>query len=732
MGIDQLENGGFESVRSWKALSGDIVLDASANSGKKSLRLGAGQLVTSAVQRKVIPNATYLLEFFYRSTKGKAVLAAGASFTGDENIFTISNFKCEPAADWKFGRVALKSMSDTKAIEVGFEATGGEILVDTVRFRPVRFPSANLIFNAELHKIPPTHPEDYRIKYNRIPGELKNRLLSESSVTSFLQTTPLGALVFLQEPGFLFNGHLDDLTPMWTFRPDPIGFAVVLKKPAYVSHLVIYLNNTAPDMVYRQISILANDMETKTPETVSLVRGNKRRFIVIHLPETIYTDNLKILPGHHRAQRDSITEVEVYGPVGGPDTLKGKKFTDDPLATPMFMGNAAHVPTTLPDDLVGKYKMAQQMHHQYAPAFQSQVTVINDTMTFARSRGTFEKVPLTKEKKGEHSKEAAARRKAGEQFPLIGWRTSTVTPLTTPARYAGRLIAGSADYKMHAVADNGAHIWAFETGGRVYSSPTPDGDEVYFGSDDGQLYKVDVDSGILIWEFKTGDRVRSSPALDRSKVYCASWDGNVYAVNKVRGTQMWKSPIAQFTRSSPALFKGRLYIGDEEGNLHCLNTANGKPFWKVNINPDRQDEHISICPVVVPEGIVISSERGTLALVDFNGRLKWKKDVFAAVRAKAEVPPMLNGQPVATKTQLVLSSNQGIHVLRRSDGNPDTRFVQPAAPGNVVSVAVYGKKLCFVRDNTQIQMDFTKPRPWTRFVVAHGAAAFVWEPEKAK
>ncbi|MDA0837829.1 MAG: PQQ-binding-like beta-propeller repeat protein [Planctomycetota bacterium] len=734
MGIDQLEDGGFESAESWKALSGEVVLDANAHSGKKSLHLATGQLVTSAVQRKVIPNATYLLEFFYRSTKGNGVLAAGASMSGEDSVYTISNFKCGsiPSTAWSFGRVAVKSMSSSRGIEVGFEASGSDILVDTVRFRPVRYPSANLVFNAELHKIQPTHPEDYRIKYNRIPGELKNRLLSESSVSNFLQAVPLGALVWTQEAGFLFNGRLDDLTPMWSFRPDPIGFAVVLKKPAYVSHLVLHLNNAMPEMVYRQISILANDMTTKIPKTLALVRGNRRRFIVVHLPETVYTDNLKILPGHYRSQRDSLTEVEVYGPVGGPETLKGKKFADDPQSTPMFMGNPAHVPVALPEDLVGKYKVSQQQNHEFAPALHSQVTVVHDVMTFARSRGTFEKMPLTKEKLDEFNQEVQQRRKDGEQDPLVGWRTSTVTPLTTPARYAGRLLAGSADYKMHAVADNGAHIWAYKTGGRVYSSPTPDSDEVYFGSDDGLLHKVDVDSGILIWEFKTGDRVRSSPALDSAQVYFASWDGNVYCVNKARGTEVWKASIAPFTRSSPAIHNGRIYIGDEEGNLHCLNATDGKPFWKVNINPDRKDDHISICPVVVPEGIVVNSERGDLALFDFNGGLKWKKDVFEAVRAGAEIPPMLNGQPIATKTQVVLSSNQGIHVIRRSDGNPDTRFIEPDAPGNVVSVAIYGNKLCIVRNNTHIQFDYSKPRPWTRFVVAHGASAFVWEPEEKK
>jgi outer membrane protein assembly factor BamB len=67
------------------------------------------------------------------------------------------------------------------------------------------------------------------------------------------------------------------------------------------------------------------------------------------------------------------------------------------------------------------------------------------------------------------------------------WQLGSVTLTTTPARYAGRLIAGTADGRIHAVADNGVYLWNFTTGGRTYSSPVADGDDVYFGSDDGKL-----------------------------------------------------------------------------------------------------------------------------------------------------------------------------------------------------------------------------------------------------
>ncbi|TFG61897.1 MAG: hypothetical protein E4H28_08290, partial [Gemmatimonadales bacterium] len=337
MGMEQLDNGDFEKDGSWTASSGELRFDSQARSGKRSLRLALGQLAVTPVERRIVPSATYLLEFYYRIESEGAKLVAGARLDGEKPVFTLSTFKGR-AGEWTFGRLAMKSMADTASIAIGFEATGGEVLVDAASLRPIRFPSANLLSNLELHRIEPTHPEDFRITYSRIPGGLKNKLLHQNNVTSFLQATPLGALIFTEEQAYLQNGRLDDVGTMWCYRPDPIGFGVVLKQPAYVSHLVIYLNNALPDTVYPFLSIQANDMTTKLPETVAVVRGNRRRFIVVHFPETLYTDNLKILPGKTRTQRDSITEIEVYGPVGGPDMLTNKRFTADPLAMPMLMG----------------------------------------------------------------------------------------------------------------------------------------------------------------------------------------------------------------------------------------------------------------------------------------------------------------------------------------------------------------------------------------------------------
>jgi outer membrane protein assembly factor BamB len=714
-GLNQVDNGDFESADGWSATTGTVERVGEAHSGAQSLLVKDGQLVTQAIRRRTVVSATYLLEFFYRVDAPTTRLTAGAQLMAPHDVFTLSTFSA-PSKKWTFARLAVKTMADTTNIVVGFEATGGRVNVDGVTFRPIRFPSANLLANAELQKIEPTHPTDFRVQYNSIPGTISQQLLNQNNVAAFLQSVPLGAMIFKQPQAYLQNGRLDDIGTMWCYRPDPMGFAVALTRPAYVSHLVIYLNNATPDLGYPFISILANDLTIKIPRTVAMVRGNRRRFIVVHFPQTLYTDSLKILPGKSRTQRDTITEVEVYGPVGGPSTMTQKTLTPDPLATAMFMGNPSHVPAALPDDFVGKYvNSGLKINKWPSPSLNAGAIVADGSMAYSQATGSFIDVPVTDEAKKVQEAAREEAQKANRPY-WAGWRTGSVTPLTTPARYGGRLIAGSADYKMHAVADNGAHIWAFETGGRVYSSPAPKKDEVYFGSDDGRLYRVDVDSGVLIWEFKTGDRIRTSPALDDKNAYFASWDGFLYAVDMEQGVQAWKAPIAPFSISSPAIQNGRVYVGDEAGALHCFEAATGKAVWQVSVG-----DRISVCPVVTPEGVFVAADNGKAALIGFDGKPIWQRVILTQDPAPS-VPVRLTGQPFATKTQVVLTTTTGVIVLNRLGGTPDARFIAPFG-GNFVSAVPYGDRLCLIQNGISLQGVLT------RFIVGQGGAALVWKPE---
>ena len=700
MGLEQVENRGFESKEAW---DGEARFAAPGRTGRQSLALAAGQLVTQKLQRKVVPSATYLLEFFYRVGDARTRMVAGALLRGGKETLTASKFAARPG-EWAFGRLAVKTMADTTGIEVGFEAEGGAALVDDVSLRPVRFPSANLLADPELHAIEPTFVRDIRVQYNRIPASLTDKLRSRNHVVALKQGLVSTATRFAQEQALLHNGRLDDVGPVWFYQPDSAAFSVVLTRAAYVSHLVLYLNNATPDNVYSTISVVANNLETKLPEAVALVRCNRRRFIVVHFPKLLHTDAIKVLPGVHRARNECLTEIEVYGPLGGPEMAKaGTGLSDDPLGAPMFMSAPSHVPAKLPPDLVGDYaELGRLSIHQ--PAYYAGTTAMADTFTFGDANGRIRSVVV---------REPDPKDRSGRWMnwgPV--WNLATVTPTTTPARYRGRLLVGSADYRLHAVGDNGMPLWSYPTEGRVCSSPTPSGDEVYFGSDDGRLYKVDVDSGLLLWEFPTGGKVRSAPALAADRVFFASWDGFLYALDAARGTLAWKAPIAQFTRSSPAVHEGRVLIGDEEGRLHAFDAASGKPLWSVDIGG-----YVSCCPVVTPEGVAAVSDQGIAALVGHDGAVRWKRDLGTR----------LTGQPVATQSQLLVPTEKGPLVLRRADGQPDPRLRAPESPGKVIALVPYGDKLFLVAARA---VSDTRVPP--RTYVSYEGAAIAWGPKREK
>jgi outer membrane protein assembly factor BamB len=69
--------------------------------------------------------------------------------------------------------------------------------------------------------------------------------------------------------------------------------------------------------------------------------------------------------------------------------------------------------------------------------------------------------------------------------------------------------------------------------------PVVIGDTIYFGSDDGNFYALDVESGYMRWVFKSGAEINSIPYADKDQVYFGSKDGKLYALSRETGQEMW-------------------------------------------------------------------------------------------------------------------------------------------------------------------------------------------------
>ncbi|MEA3327721.1 MAG: PQQ-binding-like beta-propeller repeat protein [Chloroflexota bacterium] len=179
---------------------------------------------------------------------------------------------------------------------------------------------------------------------------------------------------------------------------------------------------------------------------------------------------------------------------------------------------------------------------------------------------------------------------------IIATSTDTFEPTTKAPTAADTSLVECQDTCMHRgnLARMGVYqspgpkslpdvVWTFEASAAIYSSPAIYDGAVYFGSDDGNLYAVDITSGELLWAFPTGDRVVSSPAIANGILYFGGNDGYLYALKLSSGEVLWSFETGNRVTSSPAISGGMVYFGSDDGFLYALDALTGEEVWKFEV-----------------------------------------------------------------------------------------------------------------------------------------------------
>ncbi|GAB3440167.1 caspase, EACC1-associated type [Actinophytocola sediminis] len=130
----------------------------------------------------------------------------------------------------------------------------------------------------------------------------------------------------------------------------------------------------------------------------------------------------------------------------------------------------------------------------------------------------------------------------------------------------------------------GEEKWRFSTRGAVSSTPAVAAGVVYVGSDDGNLYAVDVASGQQRWQpYPLGGMARSSPVVAAGVVYVGSDSGNLFAIDAASGEPRWRRPLhteGALGWSSPVLAGGSVYVGSEDQHLYAVDAGSGEQHWR--------------------------------------------------------------------------------------------------------------------------------------------------------
>lgn len=132
----------------------------------------------------------------------------------------------------------------------------------------------------------------------------------------------------------------------------------------------------------------------------------------------------------------------------------------------------------------------------------------------------------------------------------------------TPAVSIGtRLFFGGSDGYVRCV-EGGAEVWRYQTGGRIYATPTVTAGCVFVGSADGYAYCLDAADGDLVWRF------RGAPVERRVSLY-----GYLAST--------WPVVTGVLVNSGRAYFAAGF---DEQYGTHvyCVNAATGAIVWQNN------------------------------------------------------------------------------------------------------------------------------------------------------
>ena len=191
--------------------------------------------------------------------------------------------------------------------------------------------------------------------------------------------------------------------------------------------------------------------------------------------------------------------------------------------------------------------------------------------------------------------------------------------------YFGCMVSG--DVQARAV-ENGSHQWTFETAGSVSSSPALDDGTLYIGSNDRNLYAIDLTDGVEQWRFETNSPIASSPAVDGDTVYIGtgSADNKVFALDAADGSVKWSFETDEYVTTSPAYANGSVYVGARDLTLYALDAATGDEQWAFKVG------YLFSSPIVSDGTVYVGTMGRRILAVDAEtGTKNWQKEAGNSV-----------------------------------------------------------------------------------------------------
>lgn len=189
-----------------------------------------------------------------------------------------------------------------------------------------------------------------------------------------------------------------------------------------------------------------------------------------------------------------------------------------------------------------------------------------------------------------------------------------------------RLFYATASGEIKAIyARNGADVWSYKTGGRIYSFPAYSQGRVVCASTDGNVYCLNAKNGRLIWVHPTGKGIVACPLVEGGMVYVGSSSGEFYAIDLMSGDRKWTfDGVKGFIEARAVADEEKVYIGSWGNEFYALDRKDGTLVWKWNNTGSRMYSAAACWPVISGDKVFITTpERATRALNKNTGEEIW-------------------------------------------------------------------------------------------------------------
>jgi outer membrane protein assembly factor BamB len=186
----------------------------------------------------------------------------------------------------------------------------------------------------------------------------------------------------------------------------------------------------------------------------------------------------------------------------------------------------------------------------------------------------------------------------------------------------GYVYFGSSDGKVYALdAVTGERAWLpFETGNKIWSTPTVSEDTVYVTSFDKKLYALDANTGSEKWVFaEAGGAILSTPLIYDNTVYFGSFDRYIYAVDATNGSLKWRSEVesGKWFWAKPVVYNNVIYAPCLDAKVYILDAESGREV----ASAVELDSSISSGPVIVEDKVIVASQEGQVYSLDTGNNL---------------------------------------------------------------------------------------------------------------